>query len=202
MIPLPRHYRKAIGPFLLLLLSSLLTSCAHAPAPTGHTVPAKRPQPAISVVRLEKQIHLLINKERQKQGLSQLSADDALSLIARRHSRDMAARKYFDHISPEGHDFAYRYRQGNYDCSVATGSTIYKGAENIAQNNLYDSVTTINGEAFFDWNSLDKIAETTVQGWMKSPGHRKNILMPHWNQEGIGVYIAPDDKVYITQNFC
>jgi len=80
--------------------------------------------------------------------------------------------------------------------------TIYGGAENIFQNNLYDAVTTVNGEAFYDWNSPEKIAETTVQGWMKSAGHRKNILMPYWKNEGIGVVIAPDDKVYITQNFC
>ncbi len=37
---------------------------------------------------------------------------------------------------------------------------------------------------------------------MKSPGHRENILTPHWKREGIGVEIAPDDNVYITQNFC
>ena len=33
-------------------------------------------------------------------------------------------------------------------------------------------------------------------------GHRKNILTPHWKREGIGVEVDPDDKVYITQNFC
>jgi len=37
---------------------------------------------------------------------------------------------------------------------------------------------------------------------MKSPGHRKNILTPYWKKEGIGVHIGPDDKVYVTQNFC
>jgi uncharacterized protein YkwD len=37
---------------------------------------------------------------------------------------------------------------------------------------------------------------------MNSRGHRKNILFSHWRSEGIGVAIAPDGKVYITQNFC
>ena len=95
-----------------------------------------------------------------------------------------------------------RYSQDGYTCSVRVGNTFYTGAENIALNNLYDSITTINGVAYHDWNSFEKIAETTVQGWMKSPGHRHNILMPHWRREGIGIVIAPDDKVYITQNFC
>ncbi len=76
------------------------------------------------------------------------------------------------------------------------------GAENIALNHLYDSVTTVNGEPFYDWNSMDKIAETTVQGWMKSPGHRRNVLTPYFRSEGIGVVISNDGKVYITQNFC
>jgi uncharacterized protein YkwD len=60
----------------------------------------------------------------------------------------------------------------------------------------------VNGIAHYDWNSEGKIAETTVQGWMNSRGHRKNILFSHWRSEGIGVAIAPDGKVYITQNFC
>ena len=60
----------------------------------------------------------------------------------------------------------------------------------------------MNGAAYYDWNSQEKIAETTVQGEMKSPGHKKNILTPYFKAEGIGVVIAPDDKVYITQNFC
>ena len=104
--------------------------------------------------------------------------------------------------SPEGHEFSYRYRREGYRCAISIGTTIHLGAENILQNNLYDSVITVNGKAFYDWNSQAKIAETTVQGWMKSPGHRQNILKPYWNNEGIGVFIAPDDKVYITQNFC
>jgi len=41
-----------------------------------------------------------------------------------------------------------------------------------------------------------------VRGWMDSPGHRKNILTPHWRNEGVGVFLSPDEKVFITQNFC
>jgi uncharacterized protein YkwD len=147
-------------------------------------------------------IHALINKEREREGLASLQWDDALADIARKHSRDMAKRNYFDHVSPDGLDMMRRYSQDGYACSVRVDNTFYTGAENIALNHLYDSVTTVNGVAYYDWNSLEKIAETTVQGWMKSPGHRQNILMPHWRREGIGIVVAPDDKVYITQNFC
>jgi uncharacterized protein YkwD len=74
-------------------------------------------------------------------------------------------------------------------------------SENIFQNNLYSSITYINGVPNYHWNSLEEIAKTTVEGWMKSPGHRENLLGYH-TSEGIGVAIASDDKVYITQNFC
>jgi uncharacterized protein YkwD len=194
-------YQTHIANALILVLF-ILPACAPSAAKIDRTKLVHRPQPKIVVPNLEKKIHYLINKERRKQGLSPLSWDDKLSNIAKGHSTDMAKRNYFAHNSPDGHDFSYRYKEGSYSCAVRIENTIYGGAENIFQNNLYDSVTTVNGEAFYDWNSSDKIAETTVQGWMKSTGHRKNILMPHWRREGIGVIIAPDDKVYITQNFC
>jgi len=79
------------------------------------------------------------------------------------------------------------------------------GGENIALNHLYDKVMIIDRYKYYDWNSQDKIAETTVQGWMKSPGHRENILTPYFKSEGIGVFINTSDtdgRVYITQNFC
>jgi uncharacterized protein YkwD len=196
-------YRHLITTICIaLIFLPLFLACAPSATKVDRDMLTHRPQPKISISTLEKQIHTLINEERRKHGLAPLSWDDALSSIAKKHSKDMAKRSYFAHNSPEGHDFSYRYRQGAYSCAVRIENTIYGGAENIFQNNLYDSVTTVNGEAFYDWNSSNKIAETTVQGWMKSTGHRKNILMPHWRREGIGVVIAPDDKVYITQNFC
>lgn len=74
-------------------------------------------------------------------------------------------------------------------------------AENISQNWAYDSITYVNGIPIYDWNTEENIAQQTVIGWMNSPGHRENILSG-FHSEGIGVAIASDDKVYITQNFC
>ncbi len=162
----------------------------------------KKKKPRINIAKLEAQIHTLINQERKRKGLKPLAWNAALSRIARTHSRDMARRDYFNHYSPEGRDFLWRYERAGFSCGIRIGNTIYTGAENILQNNLFDSVTTVNGVPYYDWNSQKKIAETSVRGWMKSPSHRKNILIPHWRSEGIGVVVAPDGKVYITQNFC
>jgi len=161
-----------------------------------------RPKPFLRAHELEKWIHTLINRERGKHDLSTLAMDDVLARIARGHSKDMASRRYFSHDSPEGRDFSFRYRQEGYTCSLRIGNTVHIGAENIFLNVRFNSVTTVNGEAYYDWNSEEQIAETTVRGWMDSPGHRKNILTPHWRSEGIGVFLSPDDKIYITQNFC
>jgi uncharacterized protein YkwD len=188
--------------FTIVICVLVLHSCSPLPSRINPASLKKRPQPTISATGLEKQIHTLINRERQKHSLPQLEWDDALADIGRKHSKDMALRNYFDHYSPEGHDFSYRFQQEGYQCSVRVGNAIYAGAENIALNNRYASVTTVNGEAFYDWNSPDTIAETTVQGWMNSPGHRKNIMMPHWRREGIGIVFGPDGKIDITQNFC
>lgn len=186
-----------------LLLLSLSTACqmAHQPGTSGH-LPPNRPKPAISIPELEKRIHALINHERARQGLPSLAWDEALARVARGHSKDMAGRAYFSHNSPEGLDFSYRYREQGYTCALQIGQTIHAGAENIALASLYRSVTTINGVAYYDWSSSEQIAASTVQGWMNSPGHRKNILAPHWLNQGIGAYISADDKVHITQNFC
>ena len=161
-----------------------------------------RPKPVLRANALERRIYTLINRERGKHGLSQLIGDDVLARIARGHSKDMATRRYFSHDSPEGHDFSFRYRQDGYTCSLRIGNTVHMGAENIFLNVRFNSVTTVNGKAFYDWNSEEQVAETTVRGWMDSPGHRNNILTPHWRNEGIGVFLSTDENIYITQNFC
>jgi uncharacterized protein YkwD len=53
------------------------------------------------------------------------------------------------------------------------------------------------------WKGITELilATETVNGWMNSPGHRINILTPHFQSEGIGVSIS-GNQVYLTQNFC
>lgn len=162
-------------------------------------------KPEIDVNELEKEIHNLINIERQKQGLSTLIWDDRLAEIARTHSQDMATQDYFSHDDPSGCDPTCRYNKNNYYCHIDLPDMHYVegGAENIFQNNLYSTVNYINSvPVSYDWNTQEKIARTTVQGWMNSQGHRENILISYWRKEGIGIAISGDDKVYITENFC
>jgi len=161
-----------------------------------------KPQPAINAADLAQRIHKRVNAERTKRKLPTLAWDGKLARIATDHSRDMARRHYVSHDSPEGHGFPHRYREGGYTCRITVGLIIHTGAENIALGRLYNTMRTINGIAYYDWNSAQDIARLTVDGWMKSRGHRENILGPQWKREGIGVEIAPDNRVLVTQNFC
>lgn len=160
-------------------------------------------KPTIDISSLESEIHDLINQERQNNGLKTLSFDSKLSDIARAHSQDMATNNYFEHENLRGQDPTDRANMVGYRCHKDYGSYYTDGiAENIFQNNLYDSVTYVNLVPFHEWNTQSEIAQSTVQGWMNSPGHRKNILTSDYDKEGIGVAISNDDKVYITEDFC
>jgi uncharacterized protein YkwD len=160
-------------------------------------------KPTIDISALETEIHTGINEQRRSNGLSPLSYDASLASIARKHSADMARNNYFSHYNLQGLDPSDRATRGGYSCYKNYGSYYSTGlAENIMQNNLYDSVTYYNGIPRYDWNTQEEIAQSTVSGWMTSAGHRRNILTSTYDKEGIGVAIASDDKVYITEDFC
>ena len=156
----------------------------------------------LNVSIIESLIHQKINQERTSKGLQPLSLNTKLTQAAKNHSADMAQRNYFEHDSPDGKDFTYRYQKVGFSCNNQVGNIIYGGGENIAQNWTYSSITYLNGIPIYDWNTEEEIAQQTVEGWMESPGHRKNILTSQFRSEGIGVVVGTDDKVLITQNFC
>lgn len=164
---------------------------------------AAAPKPRVDVGRLEQRIHILINQERARAGLRPLAWDSALQRIARGHSRNMASARFFSHTDPQGRDFSDRYRQAGYRCAIPLGLlTTGLGGENIAQNNLYRGFVRSRGRTTYQWNTEEQIAAEVVRLWMGSAGHRRNILTGSFRREGIGVAIAADGKVYITENFC
>lgn len=174
------------------------------PFPTAGTISAAKNPFTISTDALEQRVHDLINQQRTAHGLASLRFDPALAGIARMHSEDMAAQDYFAHVNPSGQNPTARGIAAGYTCRKNYGSNYsYAIAENLFQNYLYSSATYYsNRETVYEWKSPEEIAQTTVGGWMNSSGHRENIVTPTFDREGIGVAIAPDDKVYITEDFC
>lgn len=186
----------------LHILVNLVAVLALGAAQSDVAAQQQNLQPAIAPTDLAKRIHAQINERRAKHGLRTLRWNNSLSRIALKHSRDMANRNYLGHDTPEGISFSDRYRQAGYTCEIRIGNQVHAGAENLALGRLYNSMITRNGVADYHWNSVQQIALNTVDGWMNSPGHRENILAPHWRQEGIGIEIGPGNRIYITQNFC
>jgi uncharacterized protein YkwD len=114
----------------------------------------------------------------------------------------MASHDYFAHEDQQGRSPDQRAQAAGYTCRVKVGQRYSGLGENLAQGNLAKGATTTNGKTTYDWNSEEQIAATAVNNWMQSSGHRRNILDPVYTKTGIGVAIAKDGKVYITQNFC
>ena len=106
----------------------------------------------------EQKMFNLVNQERQKVGAKLLIWDENLARVARDHSKDMFARGYFSHYSPEGKDVGDRL-------TMAGISYAYAG-ENLALAPNIDRAHT---------------------GLMNSPDHKKNILDPAFNKIGIGI---------------
>ncbi|MBI2101317.1 hypothetical protein HYT53_01790 [Candidatus Woesearchaeota archaeon] len=153
---------------------------------------------------IEEKVHELINLQRQTNGLSKLSYDTKLVQIARAHSQDMATNDFFSHDNLRGEDPTDRASKVGYNCRKDYGSYYTNGiAENIHQGWTYGTTWYTNGvESSKEWLMPDEISESAVTGWMNSPGHRKNILTNTYDKEGIGVAVASNGAVYITQDFC
>jgi uncharacterized protein YkwD len=205
----------AAAVLVLILAAFLIGGCLEASLPQNETISEEEAAALQEELQgriknvidntsgLAASIHDLINEERKKEGLKSLQWDQSLANIAFDHSKDMAERDYFDHVSPEGEDFADRYTEHQYRKETRVGDTVYVGGENLSLTNVVRSYTynpETNEVHEYEYNDLDELANSTVQGWMESPGHRENILTP-FTREGIGIYVTAEGEVYITENF-
>ena len=104
-----------------------------------------------------------------------LSWNDALAQAALVHSRDMAARNYFDHADPNGATVAQRASRSGYRWRVV--------GENIAAG--------------------QGSARQVVAGWLASPGHCENIMSREFAEMGAAYAINPHSamEIYWTQAF-
>lgn len=108
----------------------------------------------------EKNIFKLINKERNKSNLSSLTLNNKLVQAAINKAKDLSENKYFDHNSENGKKFSSWIKETGYEYSFI--------GENLAK----------------DFND----SESIIKAWLKSPGHKKNILNNNFTETGIAVY--------------
>ncbi len=111
---------------------------------------------------------MLINQERQRQGLSPLELSTSLSTAAQSHAEDMAAHNYFSHRGRNGSSISDRAGQVGYAFRAL--------GENIAAGN-----TTANA---------------VFEQWMNSDGHRRNMMSPNFTEMGLGAVLNAPNTDY------
>jgi uncharacterized protein YkwD len=121
---------------------------------------------------LEAQMLVLVNQERTKRGISPVKADPQMTMVARAHSRDMFARGYFSHYTPEKKD--------PFDRMKKAGIKFLTAGENLA---------------------LGRTLKICHEGLMNSPGHKANILNPAYGRLGIGIMDGGIYGLMISQEF-
>ncbi|TCJ19114.1 hypothetical protein EPD60_01485 [Flaviaesturariibacter flavus] len=121
---------------------------------------------------LEARMLELVNEERAKAGLAPLKADPEMTAVARAHARDMFARGYFSHYTPEKKD--------PFDRMGAANVRFLTAGENLA---------------------LGQTLLICHRGLMNSPGHRANILHNGFGRVGIGVLDGGLYGLMIAQEF-
>lgn len=125
----------------------------------------------------EKEVLVLINKIRTRKGLNKLQMHPALTQAARYHAMDMAKESYFDHNSMDV-DSRGREKQvcKTFDrIRKFTRGSIFACGENIAAGQMTPA--------------------DVVETWMKSKGHRKNIIKKNIRYMGMG-YINDANSDY------
>jgi uncharacterized protein YkwD len=111
-----------------------------------------------------------LNAIRAQHGLVPLTLSPQLSAAAEQHTSDMLAKGYFGHNSSDG--AAFWQRIARYYSSATYGHW------SVGENLL--------------WSEGRVDAAASLATWMRSPGHRANILFPGWRQIGIASESSPD----------
>lgn len=116
----------------------------------------------------------LVNVERSRAGLDPLEHDQTLENQATRYACEMIQYDFFAHVNPvTGSTLRDRAAEFGYDY-VAIGENLAAGQSSPAQ---------------------------VMADWMSSPGHRENILSPHFTELGIGIRSGGRYGTYWVQEF-
>lgn len=126
--------------------------------------------------QVAREIFLAINEQRRAHSLQQLEWDEKLAEQARSHSARMAARDEMSHVDPERGNLAARLKRAHINWRAC--------AENL-----------------FEERGMDDPVQAAVEGWMKSEGHRQNILRSELQRTGVGIAARSNGTLFFTQIF-
>jgi uncharacterized protein YkwD len=120
---------------------------------------AERTAPLRDLARVRSAMVQRVNEERRTERRPPLRLDARLSRAAQDYAERMLREGFYGHQSPEGGNVLHRARDASYPVSAV--------AENLALG---------------PWT-----VEEAIEGWMNSPGHRRNLLDLDYRDLGIGL---------------
>jgi uncharacterized protein YkwD len=144
------------------------------------------PAPNRGNTTFEAEIIRLVNLERSRAGLPPLTVSGRLNQAAYLHTLDMVnISNLYDPYTAHQHTLFGTTRPQLSDRLDAVGydswTRSYAYGENIA----------------FGYGSPAEV----MAAWMNSPGHRANILSPHFTEIGVSVLADAAGRLFFTQNF-
>ena len=168
MGPNGSHHMNRLSPrFLLVTLSvGAAVGVASCSAPRP-SAPAAIRAPAPALSDISGQVVEAHNVERARRRLPPLTCNAELGSAALSHAEDMARRRKMSHRGGDG--------SSPFDRIGAAGYRYRAAGENVAYG--FDDVGSV------------------MQGWMKSPGHRRNIL-GDYAEMGVGRATGKDGATY------
>jgi uncharacterized protein YkwD len=157
-----RRHRLPLSAFATALVASLALA---APSAQAANCPGADQLPLLSTTASAKAATLcLLNEERAANGIAPLRSQPTLEAAATSYAQSMVDQRFFAHVNPSGQTIDERL------ASYITGTRSYTIGENLAwgQSVLGTPVATVNA-------------------WMRSPGHRENILNADFEEIGVGI---------------
>ncbi|MGB3564238.1 MAG: CAP domain-containing protein [Thermoanaerobaculia bacterium] len=130
---------------------------------------------SVSTAEIEAAIFQATNIARTNQGVPTLTLQEAISQVAREHSRNMRDQGFFGHVNQDGQGLKQRLN--------AAGISYKAASENLVQ------VT----------NAPDP-ADVAFDLLVGSPDHEENILDPKFKQIGVGA-AQSGNTYWVTQIF-
>jgi uncharacterized protein YkwD len=165
------------GRLLTILCVLLIAGCASAPGPVPPPIQQE-------VALLKERLFVLIEEERHRLNAQAkpLALDPELSAAAQAHSDDMASKRSFDTMNPDG----------NLAVNTLLHDPKFRGF--VGEISAAQYFTPAAG---FD---PDAYARGFLAIWLNSPDHRNNLSYANFDRTGIGVAVN-GNTIYVAEVF-
>lgn len=171
----PVTHRWRARPSVALHTLAWLMAFATAAASAGWSLPGIDDLEELHP-ELAHALHLAADAARAAHGLAPTAWDEGLARAARSHAAELAARGLLDHASPTPgrHTVADRLARAGVPYATHGENLAYVPA------------------------GLDP-AHSAVEGWLRSPPHRANLLAPSFDRAGYGTATDASGGVFVVQ---